>query len=127
MHIIFGTDAINQIKQDGKHTILELDQIRPAPDTDPITVYCVVSSIPLAEISQTEAYVEWHQDLINAYRRKDWEESVRCLNALGGKFNGEVDTFYNELRERIRIYMKNPPEDTWDGVYEPWNSPTHAT
>jgi hypothetical protein len=77
----------------------------------------------LTEISQTEAYIVWHQDLIKAYKARDWEESVRCLNALGGKFNGELDSFYNELRERIRLMMKHPPDPDWDGVYEPRKIP----
>ena len=120
MHIIFGTDVVNEIRADGRHTILELDTIRPAPDRDPVTAYCVVSEIPLTEISQTEAYVIWHHELLEAYRRKDWEESVRCLNLLSGKFNGDLDTFYNELRERIRVFLTSPPPDDWDGIYEPW-------
>jgi hypothetical protein len=123
MHIIFGTEHIEDIKKDGNHTILELDTIRPRPGTDPVVAYCVVSAIPLTEISQTEAYIVWHQDLIKAYKARDWEECVRCLNALGGKFNGELDSFYTELRERIRLMMKNPPDPDWDGVYEPWKIP----
>ena len=123
MHIIFGTNAVDQLKQDGKHTILELDTIRPAPGKDAVTAYCVVESIPLTEISQTEAYTTWHQDLLKAYRRCDWDECVRCLNLLSGKFSGELDTFYNELRDRIRIFLRNPPPDNWDGVFEPWNNP----
>ena len=119
MHIIFGTESIEEIKQDGKYTVLELDTIRPAPGVDPITAYCVVSAIPLTEISQTEVYVTWHEDLLKAYRRRDWDECVRCLNLLSGKFNGDLDTFYNELRERIRLFLKNPPPDDWDGVYDP--------
>ena len=109
MHIIFDSTHAQEIKDDGKHTILELDTIRPKPGADPVTAYCVVSQIPLNEISQTEVYVNWHQDLIKAYRSQNWEECVLTLNLLAGKFNGDLDTFYNELRERIRIYMKNPP------------------
>lgn len=123
MNIIFDPKTIEDIRADGKHTILELDTIRPAPDQNPITAYCIVSEIPLTEISQTSAYITWHDDLLKAYRRKDWEESVRCLNLLSGKFNGDLDTFYNELRERIRVFLRNPPPDDWDGVFEPWNNP----
>lgn len=124
MHIIFGTEHIKEILNDGKHTVLELDSIRPAPGKEAVRAYCVVSQIPITEMSQTEAYVTWHQELLDAYRNQRWEECVRTLNLLAGKFNGDLDTYYNELRERIRIFMKNPPGADWDGVFEPWNNPT---
>ena len=128
MHIIFDENVIDQLKQNNNHTILPLDTIRPSPDSEKtLTAYCVVSTIPLTEIGQTEAYVQWHNELLLAYKHKNWQECVTTLNLLAGKFNGELDTFYNELRERIRIFIKNPPPETWDGVYEPWNNPTHIT
>lgn len=123
MNIIFHPEQVQAIRDQGNHTILELDRIRPAPGAEPVTAYCVVSEIPLTELNLTQAYVTWHQEMLAAYRAKHWPECVRALNMLSGKFNGELDTFYNELRERIRLYMKSDPGPDWQGIFEPWANP----
>jgi hypothetical protein len=32
-----------------------------------------------------------------------------------GKWNGEVDSFYSNLLERVQQYKANPPDADWTG------------
>jgi len=38
------------------------------------------------------------------------------LHSLTGCWNGEMDTFYQHLTDRINEYATNPPGPDWDGV-----------
>jgi hypothetical protein len=100
MHIIFG-DAINEIPD--SFTILELDTFK-LNDTEVKTAYCVVEKIPLVEFTTLQSYKNLHADLIRYYREKKWNFCEQAIESLLGKWNGELDTFYLSLNERICQY-----------------------
>jgi hypothetical protein len=66
---------------------------------------------------ETEQYLKRHQELLAAYRRRDWEGALALLD--DGTLTREPDMapFYDLFRERIaQLQIESPPED-WDGVY----------
>jgi len=112
MHIIFGK-AIKEIPN--SYTVLELDTINT--DGTLVTAYCVIEKIPLQEFPLIEAHIKLHADVIENYRGQHWNYCEKAIDALLGKWNGEVDSFYNALLERIKQYKLTPPPEHWDGVY----------
>ena len=111
MHIIFG-DAIKEIPN--SYTVLELDTIK-TNDTL-VTAYCVVEKIPLNEFPLIDAHIKLHADVIENYRKQHWDYCEKAIDALLGKWNGEVDSFYQTLLERIKNFKQTPPDDEWTGV-----------
>ena len=113
MNIIFG-DTVKQISD--THTVLELDTFKLMPSEQLVTSYCVIDNLPLAEFPRLEANKNIHQQLIEQYRQQNWEFCRSALHSLSGCWNGEMDTFYQHLSERIDGYIANPPDDIWTGV-----------
>jgi hypothetical protein len=112
MNIIFG-EAFDSIPNN--YTVLELDTFVLPPDNTKVTSYCVIEKIALHEFPVLEAYKKVHADLIQAYRDRNWEYCEDAVRGLLGRWNGELDTFYDNLIQRVRQLKDNPPDDDWTG------------
>lgn len=115
MQIIFG-DHVNTIGD--KYTVLELDTFQSPTTGSTMTAWCVVETIPLTEMQMTHHYKKIHQDLLQAYKTQHWNYCKQAIEGLTGKWNGEVDTFYTDLLQRVLKYENTPPPDGWTGVIE---------
>ena len=115
MHIIFGTPT-----EDIAHnfTVLELDTIKFKSNGEKVTAYSVIENIPLPDFPVLEAYKTVHQDLMKAYRARNWEYCESAINGLVGKWNGELDSFYLELHTRITDLKDQELAADWDGTVE---------
>jgi hypothetical protein len=118
MYIIYDPETVNELKNDKRYVLLELDTFNHPKHPKPITAYCVIDQIPLSEIGQITAYLTWHQELIDDYKCKNWENCLRTIPMLMGHFNSEVDSFYQTLEQRIKTLIENPPQSSWDGVLD---------
>lgn len=113
MHIIFDEAVANLAD---KFTVLELDTFRVEGKNK--TAWCVVENIPLGDFPTIDAYKRVHSDLMQAYRDKNWEYCESAIKGLTGKWNGELDSFYSTLRDRIENLRQQTLDQTWDGVLE---------
>lgn len=113
MHIIFE-DAVKELP--GGFTVLELDTFRTASGEKPVTAYCVIEKIPLSEFPLTEAHKKIHSDLISAYHNRHWNYCKQAIEGLMGKWSGELDTFYEDLLNRVTQNEENGVSDDWDGI-----------
>ena len=118
MYIIYDPTTVQQLKQDQRYTLLELDTIRPSNNHEPITAYCVIERIPLSELGQASAYVTWHEELIEDYKHKNWENCLQTIPMLMGHFNGEVDSFYTVLEQRIKNLVNQGHSEDWSPVLD---------
>lgn len=115
MHIIFGDDA-KQLAD--KFTVLELDTIKFAGTGQKTTIYCVIENIPLGDFPVVDAYIKVHHDMMQAYRDRNWEYVETAIKGLTGKWNGEVDSFYQILYNRVESLKEQTLDDDWDGTVE---------
>jgi len=114
MNIIFGDqEEIQQLRE--RFVVLELDTFRTCGGAKH-TVYALVENIPLEQFQLLETYKQVHQDLMQAYRDRNWEYCINALNGLHGKWNGELDTFYHDLARRVSGYQAQDPGADWDGT-----------
>ena len=111
MHIIFGP-AVNELRE--KFVVLELDTFVKHTG-ERYTVYCLVESIPQKDFPLLEYYVTAHHDLIQAYRQRNWQYCRHAISGLYGRWNGEVDTFYDDLLKRVEAFEQDVLDDNWDG------------
>jgi hypothetical protein len=112
MNIIFKNTTTNL---DQKYTVLDLDTFS-FPDGSLHTACCVLESIPILELSQTENLKDLHAMLIKEYGQKNWDYCEQAVNHLLGKWGGEVDTFYLELKRRIEQFKDTDLDDSWTPV-----------
>lgn len=113
MNIIFGKQEADKL--DSKYTVLALDTITIKSST-PITVYCVVEAMPLDEWSQAEALKKLHANLMEEYYKRNWDFCEQAIEQLKGFWGKELDTFYEELLDRVTKFKETPPEESWNGI-----------
>lgn len=112
MNIIFKENA--QAIQE-KYTVLDLDTFL-MPDGSTHTACCVIENIPIMELSQTSGLKQLHADLIQNYGQKNWAYCEQAIEHLMGKWGGEIDTFYLDLKTRIGRLKTLDLDDSWSPV-----------
>ena len=115
MNIIFG-DALETLPDN--YTVLELDTFVLPPDSATRTSYCVIEKMPLTDFPVMEAYIKVHADMMQAYRDQNWDYCLHAIKGLTGRWNGELDSFYANLLQRVENYQDNPPGDYWTGYID---------
>lgn len=112
MNIIFKS---NLPGLDDKYTVLDLDTFR-MPDGQEHTACCVVENIPITELPNTEHLRALHADLIKNYGQRQWQACEQAIAELTGKWGGELDTFYSDLKRRIDLFKIHGVDPDWSPV-----------
>ena len=114
MKIILGKENAESMRD--KYLVLELDTIQFATDAPSITAYCLVEPKALEELTTMNSFIELHAKLIENYQKKNWKFCSDAIEHLLGKWNGDVDSFYRELLNRINNYKSADLPSEWTGV-----------
>ena len=113
MHIILGDQITKEIAE--KYIVLELDSFHIQGQDQTVSAYCVVETIPLTELAQIDQYRDLHAEMIKNYRLGNWKFCEDALEHLQGRWNGEVDSFYNDLSDRIGALKQGTTNiNNWD-------------
>jgi hypothetical protein len=115
MNIIFG-DALDSLPNN--YTVLELDTFVLPPDGATRTSYCVIEKVPLTDFPVMEAFIKVHTDMMQAYRDQNWDYCLHAISGLTGRWNGELDSFYTNLLQRVENYQANPPGPDYTGFVD---------
>ena len=95
-----------------RYMVLELDTVFHEGMNDPITLHAVVDSIPIEEISLAEGNRELHRQLILYYKSGEWDNVRALIPFLLGKWNGELDSFYENILE----FVSKSDVGSWKGI-----------
>jgi hypothetical protein len=58
-----------------------------------------------------------HEEMLAAYRNREFEHAIFLCDTLTGEFDGQMNTYYEMWKDRCReMKMNNLPQD-WDGTY----------
>jgi len=115
MNIIFGREQAASLSE--RYTVLELDTIQVGTNSE-LTAFCVVETIPIADMPKLESMKNLHANLLVEYRRRNWNFCEQALEHLTGYWGGELNSFYDSIKSRINEYVVNEPSDAWTGVVE---------
>lgn len=118
MYIIFGDQHVEQLKE--SYILLPLDRVRVKEDIAPVQSWCVITQEEIGDddAGHVSEIALLHEKLMYSYGRKDWDFCERALQELHGKFQGTLDSFYEELSQRIDKYKQQDPGQEWDGIYD---------
>lgn len=111
MHIIFDIDSIDNIKDN--NVLLELDTFYLTKLDQTKTAYCVLENIRIEDLNKIPHLVDLHNQLMSAYKNQQFKHCLNLLPALVGSFNGEVDTFYEDLKTRIVALNDQQLPNNW--------------
>jgi hypothetical protein len=111
---MFEESVTDEVRE--KYTLLELDTFYFADADKTSIAYCLVENTPITEMFSMEQYLELHKNLMKNYRLKNWKYCEDALEHLTGKWNKELDTFYNEISRRVSEYKDINLAADWDGT-----------
>lgn len=114
MNIIFGREQAAALSE--RYTVLELDTIKVGTNTQEMVAFCVVENIPIIDMPRLEKMKELHSNLIIEYKKQNWNYCEQAMEHLVGCWNHELDTFYDNLKQRIAEYKEQSLSDDWTGV-----------
>jgi len=114
MNIIFG-DNISALARE-KYTVLELDTFLIESKNQTATAYAVLEHVPLDEMDVLPEFVDLHQNLMAQYRNQNWKYCEDAIGTLTGRWQGELDTFYGELHDRIQELKNQSLDAGWAGL-----------
>jgi adenylate cyclase len=109
--LILGETTAELVKDD--FTLLELDTIQVKGKTIGIKIYTAFNT----RIKINTEDVLLHSEMLSLYRKQKFDEASICCENLKGKFEGEMDQYYNMWIDRCKeMKTKNLPLD-WTGIY----------
>lgn len=99
MNILFGSAVTDDIRD--KYILLPLDTIYFTAADRQETAYCLIDNIPIPELMSVDEQIAQHNELIEHYQQGDFDSCRQRIDQLMGRWGGEVDSFYQELVDRI--------------------------
>lgn len=114
MNIMFDDSITDDIKN--KYTVLQLDTFYFADIDKKRVAYCLIENVPMAEMTGMDQRIELHNNLMRNYRLKNWNYCVNAVEHLRGCWNGELDSFYDSVLERITALQQSDPGESWTGI-----------
>lgn len=116
MNIIFGRENAEAMSQ--KHTMLELDTFRISGE-HLITAFCAVDGVAILDMPKIESMKNLHANLLENYRKGDWNYCEQAMEHLVGFWNGNLDTFYDSIKQRIEQHRDETLTEGWWIVDKP--------
>jgi hypothetical protein len=80
--------------------------------SDPITIYALIERVSIEDMTNLEIQQELHASMINLYKSGEWQLIPMLIDQLRGKWQEELDTFYDEV---LSFIDKTDPKE-WDGI-----------
>lgn len=114
MNIMFSDSITDDIRS--KYTILQLDTFYFADIDQQRVAYCLIETVPIAEMIGIDQRIELHNNLVRNYGLKNWSYCVDAVDHLRGCWNGELDSFYDSILERVTSLQESDLSEEWNGV-----------
>ena len=99
MNILFGSAVTDDIRD--KYILLPLDTFYFTAADRLETAYCLIDNIPIPELMSVDEQIAQHTELIEHYRQGDFDSCRQRIDQLMGRWGSEVDSFYQELVDRV--------------------------
>jgi hypothetical protein len=112
MNIILGQAAAEQSQE--KYIVLELDTLKFVKTGQTLPAFCIIDRLNIDDIVHLEQWRELHTNLIKNYRSKNWEFCEQAIEHLTGHWQGELDSFYKDVGNRVQQLKTQDLEENWD-------------
>jgi adenylate cyclase len=113
--IVLGSITAERVK--GEYFTLELDCIAVKGKKEGVTIYTVFYNPPEPELAEWKHNKEIHELMLEYYRKQEWNKAIALVDTLKGKFDGQMDHYYDLWLERIEEMKAANLAADWDGVF----------
>ena len=114
MNIMFGDAITDDIKS--KYIVLPLDTFYFASADRKQQAFCLIETVPIGEMTGIDQFVDLHKNLVRNYSLQNWNYCVDAIEHLRGRWNRELDSFYDSVLERIAELRETDLNENWTGI-----------
>ena len=114
MNIVLGEQNVADLID--RYVVLSLDSFLIGSHPEPIKSFCVIENMPVAELAQIDVWKSLHENLIQNYQKRNWNFCEQAIEHLVGRWNGELDSFYQDLLGRVQELSRDDPGPEWTPV-----------
>ena len=102
----------------GHFVTRQLDAIRVMGKKQPVKVYELMAEVDSELVTaELKSMLESYAEFLECYTSRDWERA--CKLADRHAVNFAKDTVITKIYQpRCRLFLKEPPEPDWDGVFD---------
>jgi len=115
--VLLVIGPITESRLEGTAFSLELDLIAVKGKKDAVRIFTAFYNPPESEMALWLEHKQQHQDMLALYRAQEWNKALKAVEELKGKFNGQMDHYYEHWIERIHDMAKENLPSNWDGTY----------
>jgi len=103
------------VRETGNHLFTrKLDRVRVVGINEPVRLYELIETAENTSAVQRRL-VQFFHEALDCFEKRDWKQAAAGFKeAMSIKTDDHPSKMYYE---RCVNFMKKPPEDTWDGVY----------
>jgi len=116
MNVILSPQITEEIRQ--RYILLELDSFRLALNSEPVAAHALVEQLSMNELLVMQQYLDLHSNIMHNYRTQNWNYVEQAIDHLKGKWNRELDSFYDDLLSRVALLRTQQLDENWDGVID---------
>ncbi|MDA3850118.1 MAG: CHASE2 domain-containing protein, partial [Spirochaetaceae bacterium] len=91
-----------------------LDKVRVVGINEPVQLYNIIEEKALATPELREQVAAFERSM-EFFRARKWEEAIKSFGIYSESFPDDATP--SVYVERSKNYLKKPPKDNWDGVY----------
>jgi hypothetical protein len=114
MNIMFGDSLTDDIKN--RYTVLQLDTFYFTDIEQKRVAYCLIETVPIAEMIGIDKDIELHNNMLRNYALKNWNYCIDAIEHLKGRWNGELDSFYDSILQRVASLRDTELDANWTGI-----------
>jgi hypothetical protein len=111
---MFGDSLTDDIKN--RYTVLQLDTFYFAEIDQTRVAYCLIETVPITEMIRIDKDIELHNNVLRNYALKNWNYCIDAIEHLKGRWNGELDSFYDSILQRVDKLRDTELDDSWAGI-----------
>jgi adenylate cyclase len=114
--IVLGPKTAEYVKDE--YIVLELDKIAVKGKKEGVHIFTVLSQLENSVIKRKYLLdKDTHDLMLRNYRKQNFKTALNLLKELQGKFDGQMDGYYNIWEDRITEMMQKELPIDWDGTY----------
>ncbi len=112
--ILLGENTARQVE--GAFLLREIDMVRAKGKKKPVCIYELLGNRETVLSEEQKHVMDYYADGLSAYRRQHWQKALCLFDKALALLpqDGPSQT----LAERCRVFLKTPPPQPWDGVFE---------
>ena len=124
MNILLETQITPDIRE--KYMLLELDTFRTSPGSPTVTAWCLIDPQNPDDMITMDQFKNLHDNLMPSFRQRHWEYVNQAIDHLQGQWDGQLDSFYEDLRSRVEALQNRDIDADWDGVIDKTTADHHS-